>query len=125
MGEESKLVLTTIVKNIGFTELVFGEKTLLTEGTDVRMTFICRYDMTVTLTADDFEVTKVSLSGTESADGNLEKGFTMTTDIVDGKTVLGNIMTVSVTWSVTGLADVKFYYQSCTVTHGTTAIEII
>jgi len=81
--------------------------------------------MSVSLTADKYEVTKVSVSGNEHADGDLKNGFTIATDIVDGKTTLGSIMTVTVTWAVTGLADVKFYFKGCTLTHGTTDVEII
>ena len=89
------------------------------------LTFTCSYDMTVSLTADSFDVEKVSVSGSQQADGDLTTGFSITTDLVDGRTVLGSMMTVTVGWSVSGLADVKFYFKECTLTQETTNVEII
>ena len=103
-------------------ELGNGVK-IVTSPFGVGVDFTCIYDSSVEVSSDAITVQDVSISGTHSASGNLQLGFTMTAG--DGSAiVLGNDLVVSTTWSL-DIPGISPHYQKCEVTQGAATVLII
>ena len=68
---------------------------------------------------------KVVVKQSESSDGDLKTGFTMTTSILNGKITIGSMMEVDIAWAVSTLAKVTFYYEECTVTQARVSNQMV
>ena len=63
---------------------------------------------------------------TYSATGSLAAGFQMVlNDGEDPSFILGSIVNLAVTWTVSNIPTLTFYLDSCFVTHGATVIDIV
>jgi len=70
----------------------------------------------------DFAVEPITIIGEKTNIGSLAGGFTLT--VGPTPIILGDIATVTATWSVQ-ISAVSFHFETCTVTHGSQAINII
>ena len=100
--------------------------TIVTTPFGIGITFECGYPMGITLESDPYTVTDVDISGTQSGTGSLDGGFELT---VGGgeehKVMLGGVLEVTATWSITTLTDVSFYFDRCGVVHGSQNVNVI
>jgi len=99
-----------------------GAMTLVTSPHGVGVTYKCFYDTTVSVSASDFVVTPVSISGAFNGVGTLDSGFHLS--VTPSPVILGDIADVTATWDVT-IASVSFHFSSCTVSHGMSGVDII
>lgn len=108
------------------TRLELGDMTIVTTPFGIGITFECGYPMGITLESDPYTVTDVDISGTQSGTGSLDGGFELT---VGGgeehKVMLGGVLEVTATWSITTLTDVSFYFDRCGVVHGSQNVNVI
>ena len=96
---------------------------IVTSPFGVGVGFTCIYDSSVEVSSDAITVQDVSISGTHSAAGNLQLGFTMTAG--DGSAILlGNDLVVTTTWSL-DISGISPHYEKCEVTQGTATISIV
>jgi hypothetical protein len=93
----------------------------------VGVDFTCEYSTSVSVKSNEFDLTPVTVSGSTSAEGELDSGFHLTVNNNDGTTiVLGASVDVSVTWDLS-FDDVSHHYKECTVGHvnGNTNVALI
>lgn len=106
--------------------ITLGSQKVVTTPFGAAVTFECIYSMTVEVSTQSYTVNGVSVTDTFSASGSLASGFVMTLDTDgDNQFLMGRVLPVAVTWSVTGISTLTFYLKQCTVTHGSTKILIV
>ena len=96
--------------------------TLNTSPFGVGVIYKCWYLTTVSVATTDFAVESITIIGEESNTGSLADSFTLT--VGPTPIIVGKIATVTLTWSVQ-ISVLSFHFQTCTVTHGATSINII
>jgi len=96
--------------------------TLNTSPFGVGVIYKCWYLTTVSVATTDFAVEPITINGEKTGTGSLADSFTLT--VGPTPIILGKIATVTVTWSVQ-ISVLSFHFQTCTVTHGSTSINII
>ena len=78
--------------------------TINTAPFGVGVSFVCEYPMIANVESSPFSVTKVTVSGSKSGDGDLSGGFSMAlNDGADTPLVLGSNLKVQVDWSISSL----------------------
>ena len=88
--------------------------------------FQCIYPLTVEISSEDFTVSGASVVDTYSATGSLASGFEMVLNGgADPSFILGSVLPIAITWSITALPTLTFYLDQCTVTHGATTIQVV
>ena len=103
-----------------------GSLSVVTTPFGAAVVFTCTYSMTIDVASEDYTVTGASVVDSITGVGSLAAGFTMTLDDDESPVfLLGSIMPIAVTWSVTALTNLQFYLHTCTVTHGTTSIMVV
>ena len=96
---------------------------IITSPFGVGVDFTCNYDSIVQVASAAMTVQDVSITGTHSASGELNLGFTMTAG--DGSAIiLGNDLVVTTLWSL-DISDVSPHYENCEVTQGSVAVAIV
>ena len=102
-----------------------GSQSVLT-AQSAAVVFTCTYSMTVEVASGDYTVTGASVVDTVHGVGTLAAGFAIELNNGEGAAfMLGTVMPVAITWSVTGLSKLTFNIQECTVQHGTTIVMLI
>ena len=85
--------------------------------------FTCTYDAKVAVSSSPFTVQDVSISGTHSASGTLDLGFTMLAG--DGSAIiLGDDIVVKTSWAL-DLLDITPHYENCHILQGTKSVSIV
>ena len=118
--------MKTRADDVQDTLIELGSQSVITTPFGAAVILSCRYSMTIEVASQDYTVVGASVVDTVSATGSLAAGFAMTLNNGEhANFLLGDVMRVGITWSVTGLSSLTFHLQSCTVTHGTTIIRIV
>ena len=114
----------TFTSTIGNQKIDFGNGlTILTPLISKVGDFTCVYATKFELVSNPLIVQDVSITGTQSASGTLDHGFTMSAG--DGSAIiLGNEIVVQTSWSLE-LSDVSLHYENCAVTQGEYTILIV
>ena len=106
-----------------------GSKSVSRQPFGAGVIFECTYPLTVDISSEDgkYTVHGASVIDTFTAYGSLSSGFEMIlNEGNDPSFILGSILPVEITWTINSMfPTLQFYLDSCTVTHGATAIDII
>ena len=98
---------------------------LVTTGYCQDISFLCSYPLRYEFTGDEYNLRKIAVKSSETNDGDLKTGFTMTTSIANGVITIGSMMEVDIAWAVSTLDKVTFHYEECTVTQGQNSVAVI
>ena len=106
-----------------------GAKTVVTTPFGAGVIFECTYPLTVDISNEDgqYTVHGASVIDVYTAYGSLSSGFEMELNNGDDPTfILGSILPVQITWTINAMFQtLTFYLDHCTVTHGSTTIQIV
>jgi len=117
--QRSDIVMKNIETNLNHTVITTGFN-------GVAMKYQCSYNRTISVSSEDFAVEDVTVTDHQDGFGNLANGFSMVLNNGDGLMyILGAELPIEVKWSVNVLADLKFNFDFCKVTHGATDFFII
>jgi hypothetical protein len=111
--------------NVEHDSIDLGDRQIVINPFGVGMIFQCTYPLLVTLSSEAYTVEDVSISSSMQGQGQWTDSFTMTLNGGNGvEFILGEVLPVAVSWAVNH-ADLTFYYDGCSVTHGSTMINVI
>lgn len=94
----------------------------MSKSTGADLTFICNYGLDINVTSTNYTIQDVQISGTQSATGLLDEGFSLA--LGASNVILGEIQNVTISWEIQGLNDIRFYIQRCEVAHDTTNVSL-
>ena len=122
VGNDMKTRSDAIQNNL----IELGSQSVVTTPFGAAVVFSCSYSMTIDVASEDYTAVGASVSDTFHATGSLAKGFAMIFNNREPATfLLGNVVTVAITWSVKELPTLTFFLQECRVQHGATMIPIV
>ena len=108
------------------------ELTVITTPFGVSVTIQCIYSTVIKITSNPFDVEPIEITGTQISHGNLGGGFTMTLldtsvdpPVTPLQLFLGDILTVTVKWSLTTLSDLSFYFNNCEIRQGSEIVKMV
>ena len=94
----------------------------------ISVSYMCEYNMEVTLSPESFEVQSVTAFGENRGTGNLAGSFAMNLMAVAGESqrfIMGSEMEVSIGWNARFLNDLSVSVVECTVSHGDVSIAVV
>lgn len=97
---------------------------IITTPLGVGVSFSCSYPTTFEVSSETFEVQDISISGATTGTGDLTSTMTMVAGDSATPTVLGDDVNVATTWSL-AIVGASHHYKKCTVTQGTTAVDVL
>ena len=103
-----------------------GSKSVVTTPFGAGIVFQCTYPLSVDISSENYAVVGASVVDTYSATGSLAAGFDMILNNgEDPSFLLGSIVQLGITWTVSSLPLLTYYLDHCSVTHGATEIDIV
>lgn len=124
----------TRTDDIPDTEINLGTSSIITAPLGVGVTFSCGYPTLVEVSGESFTVMDIPSGqisgGPTGPDGpdtpSLADGFDMSINEGAPSTFqLGDILSIAVSWQVTGFPTLTYFINQCIVTQGQTAVGII
>jgi hypothetical protein len=109
-------------------EIHLGDLSVYAGKVGISVSYMCEYNMEVTLSPEAFEVQSVTAFGENQGSGNLAGSFSMNLMSVAEESqrfIMGSEMKVSIGWNARFLDDLSVSVVECTVSHGDVAIAVV
>lgn len=124
MSTEIELIGSARTRSVEHNIVPVNGKQLVTSPAGVAVAFQCSYDVRLSLTSEEFDVQDVSVTGVQTAVGNLESGFKLTAGQSGIGNVLGSDIIINTEWE-SPLTNISPHYESCEVVQGTTTVSVL
>jgi len=112
----------------GHKRIDLGAIDVMTTPFGVGVLYECTYPMYINVSSSAFQIHHVSHFGANIGFGDLAGAFEMTLageGAMAARAVMGTLMFVTVEWIIKSFTELTFYYDKCTVTHGTLQVDVI